>query len=832
MLSHQDKIQRPGPGRPAARWLWALGLVLIIGPPTSLFAQERLPIHIQELLDHRDVVVDYRRVDSLAATLPLPLPRVLAPTKEIVGYLRYWDYGVDFLNALDYNLLTQINYFGAELNPDGSILTDRDWGNINLVNFAHARGVKVKLTAILFGSSALSTLLGSSTNRQRAIDNLLAAVQAVAADGIDIDFEVMPDGQKANMVTFMRDLAEAFHSNIPNSIVTMAMPAVDWSNRWDYNSLAQLTDGLFIMGYDYHWNGSNNAGPVSPLDGFSRTVRWTVNDYLTKTGNNSVKIILGLPYYARDWPVVSTTKYAATSGTGKAQVYSTAAGMAQTYGRNWDSNSSSPWFNYQDNGTRQVWYDDSLSLSLKYELALEKDLAGVGMWALGLDGSRTELWGALADHFTSGQPPGKPIIWAVTGNGDGTLTVSVAGLKADSYRLQAGTAPDDLTVFGEYDEPQFTVANLPADTVIYLRVQGINTGGEGPLSEVLGSATRSRNSQVLIVNGFDRISGTNNTFDFIKRYGPHVARLDLVYDAASNEAVVAGLVDLGDYQAVIWIVGEDATSDDSFNLTEQQLVSEYLTGGGYLLASGSEIGYDLVEKGTSADKAFYRNYLKAEFIDDQARDSFGDISYRIDPLPGTLLAGLTPFYFDDGTHGAYHVDYPDGIKPAGGADLMARYRDVDYQVMGGAGIVYRGTFGGTTTGGIVYLAVGFETIYPAATRDSVMARILDFFQVLPDTSIPGTVLAYRLYQNYPNPFMEETYIPYDVLAGGKIRLTVYNLRGALVRRLVSGYQPAEHYTYTFLPFDRRGRRLASGLYIITLQVGGGELQSRKMILRK
>ena len=91
MLSLQDKIQRAGLGLPAAGWFWTLGLALIVVPPTSLIAQERLPIHIQELLDHRDVVVDYRRVDSLAANLPLPLPRVLAPSKEIVGYLRYWD---------------------------------------------------------------------------------------------------------------------------------------------------------------------------------------------------------------------------------------------------------------------------------------------------------------------------------------------------------------------------------------------------------------------------------------------------------------------------------------------------------------------------------------------------------------------------------------------------------------------------------------------------------------------------------------------------------------------------------------------------------------------
>ncbi|MCH8023572.1 MAG: T9SS type A sorting domain-containing protein, partial [Candidatus Marinimicrobia bacterium] len=297
--------------------------------------------------------------------------------------------------------------------------------------------------------------------------------------------------------------------------------------------------------------------------------------------------------------------------------------------------------------------------------------------------------------------------------------------------------------------------------------------------------------------------------------------------------IAQGLVIPGDYDAIIWISGEEASADASFNQAEQAIIANYLAAGGNLLISGSEIGYDLVDQGSSADAEFYQQYFKATYVADRAVDQFGDISFRIDPQPGTLLAGLAPFNFDDGSHGSYFVDWPDGIKPSGGAVSIARYADVDYSVMGGAGISYEGTFAnGAVPGHLVYLAVGFETIYPAAARDSLMARILDFFQMAPDTSTPGAVLADRLYQNYPNPFMEETQIPYDVLTGGNIRLTVYNLRGALVRRLVSGYQPADHYTYTFLPFDRRGRRLASGLYIITLQVGGGQLQSRKMILHK
>ena len=46
-----------------------------------------------------------------------------------------------------------------------------------------------------------------------------------------------------------------------------------------------------------------------------------------------------------------------------------------------------------------MWYDDSLSLSLKYQFAKEQQLAGVGMWALGYDEGHDELWGAIESQF-------------------------------------------------------------------------------------------------------------------------------------------------------------------------------------------------------------------------------------------------------------------------------------------------------------------------------------------------------------------------------------------------------------------------------------------------
>jgi spore germination protein YaaH len=47
----------------------------------------------------------------------------------------------------------------------------------------------------------------------------------------------------------------------------------------------------------------------------------------------------------------------------------------------------------------QLWYDDSISLSHKYDWVKNKKLSGVGIWALGYDHGDTELWELLANKF-------------------------------------------------------------------------------------------------------------------------------------------------------------------------------------------------------------------------------------------------------------------------------------------------------------------------------------------------------------------------------------------------------------------------------------------------
>ncbi|MDE0013877.1 MAG: PQQ-binding-like beta-propeller repeat protein [Candidatus Poribacteria bacterium] len=93
-----------------------------------------------------------------------------------------------------------------------------------------------------------------------------------------------------------------------------------------------------------------------------------------------------------------------------------------------------------------------------------------------------------------------------------------------------------------------------------------------------------------------------------------------------------------------------------------------------------------------------------------------------------------------------------------------------------------------------------------------------------------------LLSNYPNPFNPETWIPYQLAAPSEVRVTIYDTRGIVVRRLALGHQPAGFYTSRSRAayWDGRnsvGERVASGIYFYQLETD--EISSmRKMVILK
>jgi len=83
----------------------------------------------------------------------------------------------------------------------------------------------------------------------------------------------------------------------------------------------------------------------------------------------------------------------------------------------------------------------------------------------------------------------------------------------------------------------------------------------------------------------------------------------------------------------------------------------------------------------------------------------------------------------------------------------------------------------------------------------------------------------------PNPFNPSTEIRFVLPRAGRAVVRVYDLRGALVRELDAGEQPAGPLAVTWRGRDRSGRAAPSGTYIYRLSLDGRPLgPARRMVL--
>jgi hypothetical protein len=155
------------------------------------------------------------------------------------------------------------------VNPtNGSCANLHSWNTSPVVEQAHSNGVKVVLTATLFGSSSNQRLLTNATACAALIDDLVSVVSNRGGDGVCIDFEDVGSwsGATKALTSFMSNLTVRFHQDLPGSEVSIALPSVDWYADFDVASYEAFgMDYGLVMGYDYYYSGSSTPGPVAPL---------------------------------------------------------------------------------------------------------------------------------------------------------------------------------------------------------------------------------------------------------------------------------------------------------------------------------------------------------------------------------------------------------------------------------------------------------------------------------------------------------------------------------------------------------------------------------------
>lgn len=321
-------------------------------------------------------------------------------TRKALGWHPYWVSASAHL-SYDYNALSHIAYFSYEVDTaTGGFISIHDWNTTPLINYAHQKGTKVLLTVTNFGTSRNTKLLSDTVKQKLLLNTLISLLKARNGDGVNFDLESVGSSQRNNLVNFITRAVKMIKAELPDAEISMATPAVDWNGSWNFKTLSELCDYLIVMGYDYYWSGSTTAGPVAPLETENYNVSKTVNTYLS-AGVNPEKLLLGVPWYGYDWPVLNNSRMASATGTATARIYTAAIQLVNTNGNIFDQLTKVPWVRYTSSSFwRQLWYDDTLSLSMKYNLVNLKNLGGIGIWALSYEGGSAEIWRNINKAFS------------------------------------------------------------------------------------------------------------------------------------------------------------------------------------------------------------------------------------------------------------------------------------------------------------------------------------------------------------------------------------------------------------------------------------------------
>ncbi len=350
-----------------------------------------------------------------------PRPPALAE-REVFGFLPYWELGD--ADHIDLDTLTTLAWFSVEAGADGWLVRRTDAGEATpgwtgwtgadfaaLRHRAQAAGVRVVLTVERFawdqaGEETTVALLSDADARAVLVRDIVASVRVRGADGVNLDFEPLPASVRRQFTQLVRELRTGLDAVDPGLQLTFDLPPAIKGYWLTALTGPHAADAAVLMGYEYRTAGSRVAGSVAPLsDRDGLDLETSVRRSLQRVPADA--LILALPWYGRAW---STREAGTPSRTRRGDrfigpsvaSYAVSIGRATASGRTYDPVQASAWSVYPAAACeacpiswRQLWFDDVDALRAKVRFAARKGLRGVGIWALGHQGDRNELWSAL-----------------------------------------------------------------------------------------------------------------------------------------------------------------------------------------------------------------------------------------------------------------------------------------------------------------------------------------------------------------------------------------------------------------------------------------------------
>ncbi|KIL39518.1 glycoside hydrolase family 18 [Gordoniibacillus kamchatkensis] len=240
-----------------------------------------------------------------------------------------------------------------------------------------------------FDSDLTTKFLANAKAQDKFIQALVARLAAIGASGVNIDFESMNGKDRAAFTAFVKNLTDAAHAKGLAVSVDLPRGSVKWNHlsAYDHEKLGDIVDYIVIMAYDQYFKGSTSPGSVSGL-------QWTedgIKEFLSY-GIRRDKIILGIPYYVREWKLDASGALVDNRAVLLKDIPALIAAKGAT--QTWDAAFGQYRVDYSEGGYKYVfWLENVDTVKARIELAKKYELAGVSAWRLGYE--TPDLWTAM-----------------------------------------------------------------------------------------------------------------------------------------------------------------------------------------------------------------------------------------------------------------------------------------------------------------------------------------------------------------------------------------------------------------------------------------------------
>lgn len=246
----------------------------------------------------------------LAASVGAPSPasketkRIPASGSDATSlFVPYWTLnGADFTES-DYDTYL---YFGVTPTKDGINTEENGYRQLDRFVSAIPEGKKKLLVLRMLDSGNNSAILKSSSLQKKVIGETIALAKEQGFDGIVLDLELsaIPFDSLVNQI---RDFNSLFYTQTKGSRLSYGIAIYgDTFYRlrpFDIKAIAQKTDTMYLMAYDFH-KSRGNPGPNFPLlgkDRYGYDVATMSENFLRFVPAKKLTVIFGL--FGYDWVV-------------------------------------------------------------------------------------------------------------------------------------------------------------------------------------------------------------------------------------------------------------------------------------------------------------------------------------------------------------------------------------------------------------------------------------------------------------------------------------------------------------------------------------------------